>query len=68
MRNCSKLLPEPGRTITLGPEGMLAHEASSNPAGKASKIRILDMVYIPVIARVIESRVAELLDPAFRQL
>jgi hypothetical protein len=33
---------------------MLAHEASSNPAGKAGKIRILDMLYILVIARVID--------------
>jgi hypothetical protein len=44
----------------LGPEGMLAQEASSNPASKASKMRILDMVFILVIARVIEPRAAEL--------
>jgi hypothetical protein len=35
----------------LGPEGMLAHEASSNPAGKATKVRIFDMAYILFIAR-----------------
>jgi hypothetical protein len=42
---------------------MLAHEASSNPAGKAGKIRILDMLYmlyILVIARVVAWRIAEL--------
>ena len=45
----------------LGPEGMLAHEASSNPAGKASRVRILDMAYILVIAGMIGLQVAELL-------
>jgi hypothetical protein len=61
VRNCSKLLPEPGKTITLGPEGMLAHEASSNPAGKANRVRILGMAYILVIAGMIGLQIAELL-------
>src|SRR5919197_2744772 len=30
--NCSKFLPVPGRTITLGPVGTVAHAAKTSPA------------------------------------
>ena len=43
----------------LGPEGMLVQEASSNPAGKATKVCILDMAYILFIARVVGLRVSD---------
>jgi hypothetical protein len=35
MRNCSSDFPEPGRTITLGPRGTVAHAVSSTPASAA---------------------------------
>jgi hypothetical protein len=50
----------------LGPEGMLAHEVSSNPAGRATKVGILDMVYILFTAGQLNCGLRSYLYPALR--
>jgi hypothetical protein len=59
-------LPEPGRTITLGPEGMLTHALKENMETEhtASRAGSLGIVYIVMMILLLTGRLRRHLQPA----